>query len=350
MAKILIIKLSALGDIVHALPALHFLKANVEDLQIDWFSYQGFSALLKEQAALHELITLKDRQLGSVIHAIQELRSKRYDLVIDLQGQIKTATLAKLSGAPVLGSAQPREAAAALLYDHTLDIGVWNASDTHVIENNLKLAEFALKLLKPQVEIKSKQIKYGLVSSESARQLGQAVQEPIRRKIQEVCLLPATTWESKFWPNEYWVELALRLYQKHKANIHIVCTKHDDEMIQPLLAQLKESCVPVVLHQDFKLNQLPSFFRSMDLILGVDTGPLHIAAASVDPSSTAIVGIYGPSSPQRTGPYGFRTVSAEDLFEHKPTNRRKLSEDASMRTVLPELVLSRLRDISTAIL
>ncbi len=68
--RILIIKLSALGDIVHALPALHYLKDNAPDLEIDWFSYQGFSALLQEQTAIHELITLKDRELGSLIHAI----------------------------------------------------------------------------------------------------------------------------------------------------------------------------------------------------------------------------------------------------------------------------------------
>ncbi len=344
MAKILIIKLSALGDIVHALPALHYLKDNAPDLEIDWFSYQGFASLIQDQSAIHELITLKDRELGSLIHAIQQLRSKHYDLVIDMQGLIKTATLAKLSGAAVLGFAQPREAAAALLYDESVDIGAWNSNDKHVIENNIKLAEAALRKL--NIEAKPTKIKYGLVATEPSRDH----KTQLQRKIQELCLLPATTWESKYWPNEYWVELALRLYQKHKANIHIVCTKHDDEIVQPLLAQLKESCIPVVLHQDFKLNQLPSFFRSMDLVIGVDTGPLHIAAATVDPNNTAIMGIYGPTSPRRSGPYGFKTVSAEDLFEHKPMNKRKLSDDASMRMVLPELVLSRLGDFSTAIL
>lgn len=339
MAKILIIKLSALGDIVHALPALHYLKDNAPNLEIDWFSYQGFAALLQDQSAVHELITLKDRELGSLIHAIQQLRSKHYDLVIDMQGLIKTATLAKLSGAPVLGFAQPREAAAALLYDQSEDTGAWNSNETHVIENNIKLAEAALKRLK--LDSKPTKIKYGLVANEATRDY----KTQIQHEIQEICLLPATTWESKFWPNEYWVELALRLYQKHKCNIHIVCTKHDDEIVQPLLAQLKESCIPVILHQDFKLNQLPSFFRSMDLVIGVDTGPLHIAAATVEPANTAIMGIYGPTSPRRSGPYGFRTVSAEDLFEHKPMNKRKLSEDTSMRTVLPELVLSRLGDL-----
>jgi heptosyltransferase-1 len=334
--KILLIKLSALGDIVHALPALHYLKDNAPNLEIDWFSYQGFSALLQDQTAIHELITLKDRELGSLIHAIQVLRSKHYDLVIDMQGLIKTATLAKLSGARVLGFAQPREAAASLLYDHSIDIGIWNSNENHVIENNIKLAEAALKILK--ITTKPSKIKYGLVATEPSRE----TKSPIKTKIQEVCFLPATTWESKFWPNEYWVELAQRLYQKYKSNIHIVCTKHDDEIIQPLLAQLKEACISVTLHQEFKLDQLPSFFRSMDLIVGVDTGPLHIAAATVDPSTTEILGIYGPTSPRRSGPYGFRTVSAEDLFEHKPMNKRRLSDDASMRTILPELVLSRL--------
>ncbi len=334
--KVLLVKLSALGDIVHALPALHFLNDNAPDLEIDWFSYQGFSALLQDQTAIHELITLKDRELGSLIHAIQLLRSKHYDLVIDMQGLIKTATLAKLSGARVLGFAQPREAAATLLYDHSIDTGLWNSNENHVIENNIKLAEAALKILK--ITAKPSKIKYGLVAAEPSHE----ARTPIKTKIQEICLLPATTWESKLWPNEYWVELAQRLYLKHKSNIHIVCTKHDDEIIQPLLAQLKESCIPLSLHQDFKLNQLPSFFRSMDLVIGVDTGPLHIAAATVDPSTTSILGIYGPTSPRRSGPYGFTTVSAEDLFEHKPMNKRRLSEDASMRTILPELVLPRL--------
>ncbi len=106
--KILIIKLSALGDIVHALPALHVLKDSAPDLEIDWFSYQAFAPLLSEQKAISKLITLKDRKISSLLRITKILRSGKYDLVIDMQGLIKTASLAKMSGAPVLGFAQPR--------------------------------------------------------------------------------------------------------------------------------------------------------------------------------------------------------------------------------------------------
>lgn len=341
--RILLIKLSALGDIVHALPVLHLLKS--AGLEIDWFSYQGFSPLLEGQP-LSKLITLKDRSLTTLIRATQELRARNYDMVIDLQGTIKTATLAKLTGAPVLGFAQPREAAATLLYDHTVDTGVWYSNAQHIIEANLKLGREAITKLGLELP-KAVPLKYGLVANEPSERHS-ALEKQL--KVKEICVLPATTWQSKLWPTEYWVELLLSLQRKSKANIHIVCTKHDDPIVQPLLAQLKESCVPVILHQDFKLQQLPSFFRSMDLIVGVDTGPLHIAAATIDPSSTYILGIYGPTSPKRTGPYGFAAVSAEELFEHKPLNKRHLSEDASMRTVLPELVLSRLSGVTAAIL
>ncbi len=394
--KILIIKLSALGDIVHALPALHVLKDSAPDLEIDWFSYQAFAPLLSEQKAISKLITLKDRKISSLLRITKILRSGKYDLAIDMQGLIKTASLAKMSGAPVLGFAQPREAAAALLYDHSVDLGVWNSNETHVIDKNILLANYALRNIldmnSKNGELESRDdahnidkqsgreyrslsgsgfdgrgvskaitgsddqnisnlklhrnnIKYGLITDES--QSASHIQKPAPR---EICLLPATTWESKLWPSEYWVELAQRLHQKYKSNIHIVCSPTDAAIVQPLLAQLKEACIPINFHQDFKLMQLPSFFRSMDLIVGVDTGPLHIAAATVDAASTRILGIYGPTSPKRSGPYGFASVSAEDLFEHKPMNKRKLSEDTSMRTILPELVLARILDSKTAIL
>ncbi len=344
--KVLILKLSALGDIVHALPALHLLKS--AGLEVDWFSYQGFAPLLSEQQALTKLITLKDRGVGSLMRAIQELRAANYDLVIDLQGTIKTATIAKLTGAKVLGFAQPREAAAVMLYDYTLDTGLWHSNAQHVIEANIILAREAITKLDLAQPVPV--IKYGLVVNEVRERKSQLLNSVQKLSIRELCLLPATTWESKLWPNEYWVELALHLQRKSKANIHIVCTKHDDAIVQPLLAQLKENCIPVILHQDFKLSQLPSFFRTMDLVVGVDTGPLHIAAATVDPQSSYILGIYGPTSPRRTGPYGFASVSAEELFEHKPMNKRKLSDDASMRTVLPELVVARLSGVTAAIL
>ncbi len=332
--RLLIIKLSALGDIVHTLPALHLLRDSMPELEIDWLTKESFRELLSEQKAITQVWTLG----ASSLKTAWQLRSRHYDVIIDFQGLIKTAFLAKLCGAPVLGFAKPRESLAALLYDYKLDIGTWNSKQEHVIDKNRRLAKYALEEIFHREPLES--FAYGFQS-----QAPKVSQHKLLPKLREICFLAATTWESKLWPTEYWVELAIKLYHKDQTHIHILGTAQDQKILEPLLAQLRENCIPVSVHQDFKLKQLPSFFRTMDLIVGVDTGPLHIAAATVDPSSTYILGIYGPSSPHRSGPYGFETVSAEELFGHKPLNKRKRSQDSSMQTIVPDLVLAHLKDV-----
>ncbi|MCE2929740.1 MAG: glycosyltransferase family 9 protein [Candidatus Caenarcaniphilales bacterium] len=324
--KILIIKLSSLGDIVHAIPAANAIKQAMPDATIDWLVYGKFSKILKSQSSIRNIIKLENKSLKNFLAAAKYIRDQKYDLVIDLQGLIKTGLLAFASGAYTLGFKEPREIIAASLYREKADLGQALDDNEHVIDKNLKLIKsyFLNASLEPD---------FGALNSNISNITIKT------RDYQNVCIIPGTTWESKFWAAENWQEFLEQVYDKYQSQIYIVGSNKDLLIIESIITKIKFP-FKLVINKD--LLELPEFFRSMSLIVGVDTGPLHIAAAACynyDHFKTKIIGLYGPSSGQRSGPYGFDYIRASSA---KALNKRTLAEDNSMQLIKPDLLLKLL--------
>jgi ADP-heptose:LPS heptosyltransferase len=330
--KILIIKLSSLGDIVHAIPVLHALK-QIQKPTIDWLVYENFSPILEGQSSINKIHVLKDKKPGTLIKSIRELKKEHYDLVIDLQGLTKTALIAFALAKRRLGFKQPRELAARIFYSETVDAGKALSNYSHIVDKNLALAKALGVIFNSQVKTVKPQ------------------------EYKKICLIPSTTWESKLWLIEYWADFIKRFNERYKtAEIFIIGTNKDLDYTDLICKQLGKDFLrlPIKIVTDKKIKELPEFFRSMNLIIGVDTGPLHIAAAScgqglssLDPSleasPTRIIGLYGPTSGARSGPYGYEHISVDELSSKKASHKRKLRQDGhSMRMIKPGMLLGYL--------
>lgn len=331
--KILILKLSSLGDIVHAIPALNLLQESLAEAKIDWLVYKHFAPLLKDQEAINEVKILPDKKLSTLYDTIRYLQQEKYDLVIDLQGLIKTALIARLTGTQVLGFSKPREKLAALFYDMKFEAEDTITNKKHIIDQNLDLINFFREEyldLKPSHKVDFGKLGYNFFTETKEKET-----------YSKICIIPSTTWESKFWKSDYWAELLSILKQKYNSEIYIIGTEKDLPCIEEIIAKLK---VPFHLVLDKALDELADFFREMNLIIGVDTGPLHIAAASAYPESSSgkkILGIYGPTSGSRTGPYGFESLSFDEIYKAEASHKRTIKEDGgSMALIKPEHVLA----------
>lgn len=338
--KVLIIKLSALGDVIHAIPAMNAIKAAHPDWQIDWLINDSFKALIAEQPSLGKVYTLRDKRLISYFEVIQELRKEDYDLVIDLQGLLKTALVSFFVGSnktKVIGFENPRENIATCFYTEKV-----TTENNHVIEQNLAIA----KHLGAKLEQDSHEnylVDYGglMPSTASVGDNASSLQ---------ICLIPSTTWKSKLWLASSWAELIKSLIQDLAADVFVLGTSFDDEAIdeiyQHLDSELKTSSKLSNLIDKTSLADLPNLFRKMDLVIGVDTGPLHLAAASIDSAKTKILGLYGPTSASRTGPYGYFALSFYEMIGRKASHKRNERENYSMSLIPADEVF----EISRALL
>ena len=323
--KILIIKLSALGDIVHAIPALNALHEKHPEAKIDWLCYKSFAPILRSQSKLNQIIEVPDRKLTSLYSLAKDLCHENYDLVIDMQGLIKTAALARLISQNTRGFKEPREQLASIFYKEKIDAGNTMNNDMHIVERNLTLA------CHPE-EHQRRQDPPG--TNETLTPKGLRMTQPFVPLQQEaklenkVCLIPSSTWSSKLWAPKRWAALIDQIKDKDpKTQIYLLGTLKDLMVIEKIIC-LSKAPLHIVVNKE--LIELPGFFSEMKLVIGVDTGPLHIAAAALYGSEAQVIGLYGPSSGARTGPYGFKAISVDEISDYVARNKRDNDDSMSL--------------------
>lgn len=330
--KILIIKLSSLGDLVHALPAANLLRKFLPAAQIDWLCYKNYADIFQDIKTINKLIILEDKKISTLQKTLQKINKEKYDYVIDFQGLIKTSLLAFFSGAESYGFKNPRESLASSFYRFKFEAAPTLKNKRHVVLQNLDLAKFFLeKTLNKKIAIDDSLIEFFDKEKLLIRE-GQT--------IKKFCIIPSTTWQSKLWTVASWIELINYIHGKYNSEIFILGTLNDMTNIEPIISQLR---VPFHFVSSKKLSELADFFLEMDLVVGVDTGPLHIAAATLYPyrknSHKRVIGIYGPSSGSRTGPYGFEYLSYDEVFKEAASNKKTIAEDkASMAKLSTDLL------------
>ncbi|MBT6842435.1 MAG: glycosyltransferase family 9 protein [Candidatus Melainabacteria bacterium] len=306
--KILIIKLSSLGDIVHAIPSLNALKQKYPQATIDWLVYKSFAPIIESQRSINKIIKLENKKISSLFEIKNQLKKENYDLVIDMQGLIKTALIARIISSKTRGFKEPREKIAAIFYKERIDAGNIMDDSMHIVERNLLLAQSPIP-----------HSPFNALEQEAK----------LHKKL---CIIPSTTWQTKLWQAEKWAKLIDSIKSSQpELEIYILGTIKELIYIEEIISQTKS---PLHIVVNKKLTDLPEFFSAMSTVIGVDTGPLHIAAASLYGSKAQVIGLYGPSSAARTGPYGFQSISATE----KPSHKRK--NDSSMNLISVEQVLN----------
>jgi heptosyltransferase-1 len=307
--RILIVRLSAMGDVIHSLPAAAALHESFPEAKIDWLIEERWAELLCAPGAprrgprpvqrplvdnIHTVKLVQWRKSLLTLATVQQIatvwndaRGMRYDIAIDLQGAIRSAVLARFSGArEVFGAAEPRESPASLWYTRqAITYG------THVVEQNVSLIEsLAQRKLKiPEAILPRDPASETRISEMLAAE-----------NIRDFAIVnPGAGWGAKRWPAERYGQVALALAQQ---DIPSIINYGPGE--ESLAEAVRAASDGAALAWKCSLSQLIALTRRARLFIGGDTGPLHLAAALRIP----VVAIFGPTDPARNGPYGTKSI------------------------------------------
>jgi lipopolysaccharide heptosyltransferase I len=287
--RILIIKPSAIGDIVHALPVLNLVRRRWPAAHIAWMVTPACAGLLDGHPQLDEVIRFERRRFGQswrdpgaalgLWKFARELKARQFDLVVDLQGLFRSGWLSGQTKAPVrVGFANAREFGW-LYYTHRVPVP---EVDRHATDRYLDIAE-ALGCPRSPVE-------YVFATTDEDRAFVRSAVAPLGGRYAVV--IPGTNWETKRWPVEKYARLVTPLLERH--NLRTVAAGSPDEV--QLAAQVNAD---LNLAGKTHLRQLVALLEGADVVVANDSGPMHIAAALGKP----LVTLYGPTNPVRTGPY-----------------------------------------------
>ncbi len=330
--RILVVRLSAMGDVIHTLPAVHFLRETFPEAHIGWLIEDRWAELLCAPGAARRGPRSAARPLVDEVHTVRlkdwrrnpfslstaqqvakiwnDVRDAGYDAAIDLQGAMRSAVLAQWSGARVVyGAAEACETPASLWYSRKVI-----ARGQHIVEQNLSLAE---GMAEPSKEISRSDIRFDFprdkrVEAETERHLTQ-------HGIGEFAILnPGAGWGAKRWPVERYGEVARALGEMGICPL-VNYGPDEEDLFRAVLAASEGRARPA----KGSITELIALTRRARIFIGGDTGPLHLAAALRVP----VVGIYGPTDPARNGPFGTRSIvlrSAGSLTSH--VRRREVEE------------------------
>jgi len=288
-SRILIVRLGSLGDLVHTLPAASALRRANPAAEIDWLVDRPHREFLELVPVLSSLVVLERRGAGGWFDAIKTMRSRAYDVALDFQGLVKSAVLARLSGAGRVagfGRSALRERFAASFYTEHVEI----PAGTHVVRKNLMLAAALGATAQPLA------FPIGDVQSEVVASFVAADPRPF------ALINPGAAWPNKRWPPDRLGAVARHLRDRHSLPSAVLWGPGEEAAAH---AVVQASAGAARMAPPTGLKDLIALARHAKLIVSGDTGPLHIAAAVGVPA----VALFGPTDPLRNGPWDSRDIS-----------------------------------------
>jgi lipopolysaccharide heptosyltransferase I len=305
--KFLILRLSAVGDVIRTLPAAKALKERYPSSSITWIVEEPSQAFLKTQPEVDEVILFPRKRwtqgikslrkiwgtIGEMRGFVEDLRSRRFDVVLDFHGILKSGVLSFLSGSPKR-----------IGYDgSSTKEGNFLFSNVKVKLPREKISRFErnLALLKG-MELELKEPKYSLhippEDREYVASFFKASPESLRRPL--IAIHPGTSTKAVFkrWMPDQYAQLADRLIREFKASVLFTWGYGELEWVEGIRKEMKE--LSFLGPKTESLTQLGEVYRHCDLYIGGDTGPMHIASLMGIPA----VVIYGPTDPVENEPFG----------------------------------------------
>jgi lipopolysaccharide heptosyltransferase I len=305
--KIAIVKLSSLGDVIHALPTAHALRRHFPEAHLAWIIEAREYAILKDHPALDSVIPVDTRRWRKLIWSragvrevgeklsrlTRRVRGIRFDVAIDLQGLLKSGLLTAYSAAPIrIGFAwsRCREPLNAFFTNRHVTPP---PSAVHVVDQYLSLLE--------PLGVRDRRAVFHLpLSGESERTIEEFLSEQgIKPRDRLVALNPGAGRAKKRWPLSHYRRLAERLTVEAGVRVLLLWGPEEQFMARAIGEGL---ATRPILAPPTGLTQLTALLRRCALVIASDTGPLHLAAALGTPA----LGLYGPTRSERNGPYGLR--------------------------------------------
>jgi len=318
--RVLVVRLGAMGDVLHALPAVELLHRAYPSTRVHWLVKPQWMPLLQGNPHIERLIPYRRTSFGELRTLAADLKQQRYDLAVDLQGLMQSALIASLSGARRkvgYASSYARESLAALAYHDKV-----RPDGSHITEHHLNLMR-----------------QLGAEGPTSPCWLPNGTDEGELPDGGFVLASPFAGWLSKQWPLEFYPALAQRLQQEFGIELVLNVMPKERERVQGL---------PKVRVHCSSISGLIGATRRALAVLGLDSGPLHLAAALGKPG----LALFGPTDPARNGPWPVAGKAGQPgqirvlRSEGAATSYGREKEiAASMRALDPDLVFDALRAV-----
>lgn len=330
--NILIVKLSAIGDVLHTLPSLAALRKLYPDAHITWVVEEAAADLVKNHPFLDRVLIsrrkswiddfsrLKIRQPWREIRSfLKELRLRPYDLVIDFHGLLKSSLIVLLSGAKrKLGYDSLQELSGLFLNEK-----IPEDMNKHAVDRYLDFPRY--------LGAKTGKVEFILPLNREKEAAARELQKKYNLEDKKyIAVNPVAFWETKLWDNEKFAQMADLIAEKF--NIKVVFTGSEKEPLEKIISQMSSKALN--LGGETSLIDLAYLYRQALMVITTDSGPMHLAAAMGSP----VIALFGPTDPARTGPYGAgHTIIRADL-PCSPCFSKKCSTKKCMEDIAVEKV------------
>ncbi len=344
--RILIVKISAMGDVLHALPVLDYLKQASPGCEIDWVVEEAFADLLSGNPLISRLHTVRFKKWkrkpfsGETINEILNVRNglvqRAYDLVIDIQGNIKSGMVAWLSSCPRrvgFSQAATQESLNVLFTNRRI---APRPEDRHITDQYLRIAAASFDLEFSGLQLHTD------VCTRAEDDL--AADELVRRYRKDGPLFlihTGTTWQTKFWHESGWIELGRRIISAFPGSVLLFSWGNEDEYsaAKRITTALGDQAV---LLEKLSIMRLAAVVKKVNMVMGGDTGIVHLAAAV----GTATVSYYRASDGLRSGPRGAHHAVVQAPMPCARCFRTRCEKDGECReSITPQLLMQAITRI-----
>ena len=311
--RFLVVRLTALGDILHTVPAVAALRNARKRARIDWVVERKWAPVLEGSPAIDEVIPFDRRSVMRSMDCLRRLRQNNYTCAIDFQGLYKSSVIALLSGAPRrigFDRGWAREGGAALLYTERV-----TPAGRHVAELNYSLAEHA-GASRPRTPEYSLRVPVGGAASVRARlgELGIAAY---------IVVGPGGSWRAKCWPPERYGEFCREFEKRNDLRVVVVYGPGEESLAKEVCSAAAPAR-PVAIRTT--IEELMGLLAHARCVIAADSGPLHLAAAL----GTPVVGLFGPTDPARNGPFVPGAVILSQAKPEEISYKRRASYSPAM--------------------
>ncbi len=337
-SNILIIKPSSLGDVVRCLPILAALRQRYPQAHISWLVRPDCAAILTHIPELDEIIEFDRKKFGKMaasfsalrdfITFLRHLRRKKFDLILDLQGLFRSGFLAFASGAPIrIGFAHARELAP-LFYTHRIKIP---QEREHVVISNWRFMDY--------LGLGQLENRYPLPVDPAAAQSAQLIfrENGLPPDHPYIVMLIGGTEPRKRWPAKSFADLAQSIQIKYDIPSILLGAGSEELAIANQIIDLSKVKILNLVSRT-SLQQLIAIVKKARLVVGNDSGPLHVAAAAEVP----VIGLYGPTNPAVVGPYGHLSDVIQAGDSHPGTVRYSYEPQHRIENITVQQVLDKI--------
>ncbi|MFH1146437.1 MAG: glycosyltransferase family 9 protein [Pseudomonadota bacterium] len=338
--KILIVKLSAIGDVVHSLPALYALREKFPSAHIVWLVEEAASGLLIGHPLLDRVIISKrktwlndilkqgmcKKALSEIRSFVRDLRDTEYDIVLDLHALLKSGLLIWLSrSGRKIGYREGDEGSSVFLNERIAPYDL----DRHAVLRYMNLAE--------HIGARPNGYHFPIPVSDTDKNRVNELLKGYEVSGSFIVINPVAKWETKLWDTGKFASLADRCIQELRLPVVFTGSRDDREEVRSMIAQMHEQAIDFCGRTN--LGELAYLYSLSSVMITTDTGPMHIGAAV----NARVVALFGPTAPWRTGPFGDGHIVIRTNEPCSPCFRKKCPDPKCMSGIKVDVVFEAVK-------